>query len=484
MSLKAIVTSFLIVIFKLATYAQVDLNYDPVPVWDTISVELASKLKLKLDVEKKEAQVSDQQVNSFLKSLIEKRYEFLVRTINDDVFVDDELFTPYLESVLQKIYRANPQLPTVTSIYALRSTVPNASSFGDGTLGFTLSLLSRLENEDQVAFIICHELAHYHRQHSIIGLRELARLNYDKDLKRQIDAVKRNPYGQYSKMASLYKQMGFSLTSHSRGHEYEADSMGFIYFSSTAYNKAAAVRVMEILDSVRYPLYSENIDFQKVFNFKDYPFKSHWIKYEKSTVLYKKDDDVDSLRTHPDCKKRASILRAMAGLWANESYTTEQDINFQKLRVMSEFESIASEYHFKQYGLALFHSLQLIERYPNNIYLQATIAKCLIKLYEYQKNHELSRVLELPDPRYPENYDRFLTFIHQLRLMELASLAYHFMITQPEVSFKDEEFLYALWLCSNLEISQLAPDEIKEEYSKNFPNGKHLKEMKTKPNFK
>jgi hypothetical protein len=67
-----------------------------------------------------------------------------------------------------------------------------------------------------------------------------------------------------------------------------------------------------------------------------------------------------------------------------------------------------------------------------------------------RENHVLGKVLELPDPRFNENYDRFLTFFHRLRLSELENLAYNYVISQDEKYFSDEEFLYATWLCSRL----------------------------------
>jgi hypothetical protein len=139
---------------------------------------------------------------------------------------------------------------------------------------------------------------------------------------------------------------------------------------------------------------------------------------------------------------------------------------------------VESEFHFKQYGKALFRALLLTQQFPDNIYLQATISKSLYKLYIYQRIHELDKVLELPDPRFPDNYDRFLTFVHKLRLGELASIAYNYTTTRPEINFQDEEFLYAVWLCSTLEVSKLDPNKVRDEYTAKFSFGKYSKQMR------
>jgi hypothetical protein len=106
------------------------------------------------------------------------------------------------------------------------------------------------------------------------------------------------------------------------------------------------------------------------------------------------------------------------------------------------------------------------------------IAKCMYTLFIYQRNHQLSKVVTLPDPRFADNYDRFLTFIHKLRLGEIAGIAYNYAISRPESNFNDEEFIYALWLCSRLELSKMDPDKVKEEYVAKFPRGKYLKQMR------
>lgn len=456
---------------------QIEKNYFPAPVLDTLPPDMARALKLKLEKDKARIEEPTRQANAFLKSLYEKRYEYLIKTVNDDFFVVDSEFTPFLQSVLDKIYNANPQLPRETQVYAMRSSVPNALSFGDGTLGFTLSLLARMENEDQVAFVLCHEIAHYHREHSATHLKELTQFTYDKDLKQKMDDLKRSEYGRYTKLTEIFKWMGLSLTRHSRVHEFEADSVGLAYLSATGYDLRQASRVMEILDSASVPMNTQQVDFKKHFDFKYYPLKTSWLKYEKSSTWHVTAIENDSMQAHPDCKRRAVALDRQRRRFEDTQNSASAADGASSFRVKSQFELVHSEYHFKRYGRALFRALLLTDQYPDNIYLQAIIGKCLYKLFVYQRNHELGKVLELPDPRFGENYDRFLTFMHRLRLTERSSLAYQYMSTRPALSFEDEEFLYALWLCSTLEVSKLDPDKVKAEYTEKFPGGKYVRQM-------
>ncbi|HYG19608.1 MAG TPA: M48 family metalloprotease [Ohtaekwangia sp.] len=461
-------------------FAQFEKNYKPAPVLDTIPPALLGELKTKLEKDKAGITGSSSQVNAFLKSLYEKRYEYLIRNYNDDLFIDDDVITPYLQGILEEIYKANPGIPRETQVYAMRSTAPNAVSFGDGTLGFTLGLLARMENDAQVAFVLCHEMAHFHKEHSRQDLTSLAKLNFDKALKKKIDAARKSEYDRYTKMKEVFKGLGFSITHHTRGHEYEADAQGFVYFANTRFKPAAAIRVMEILDSTSILRFRYPIDFKKHFDVKGYPFKDSWLDYTKSTTWHAPPDEDDSAKTHPDCQKRIVALNIqMQSLGTDTSGDAHIDPRgIRYISTASEFEMVASEVHFRQYGKALFRALILAEQFPDNIYLQAMITRCLYQLYRYQRNHELGKILELPDPRFPDNYDRFLTFMHKLRLSELASIVYYYATTRPVTCYEDEEFLYALWMCSTLELSKLAPDKVKEAYAAKFPDGKYLGNMK------
>lgn len=466
-------------LISLSCYAQFDKNFKPSPYQDTIPEAIHALFKDRLSQSKSKTHNTNSKVNTFAKELYEKRFEYLVKTFNEDYFITESSLTTYLQQVLQRIYQANPTLVVKAEVYPFRSSVPNALSFGDGTIAFMLGLLERMESEDQVAFVLCHELAHLHAQHSDKRIQRIAELNYDKELKRKIAEINRSGYNRYSRLKEISRDMGISLGSHSRDNEFEADSLALIFFLNTAYNPAEAIRCIEILDSVDVALNPKLLELHQAFNFKAYPFKESWGAYKKSDTWYRplRDGDDDTLRTHPDCKRRIIALqRQLAG--RGKPLNERAQTDFSRIILQAQFDLVDTEFHYKQYGKALFKALQLVEIYPDNVYLSAKIGQCLYQLYDNQKNHTLGKVLDLPDPRFPENYDRFLTFIHKLRLGELAALAYHHIISQREEFFNDEEFLYTAWLVSRLDISRLDPESIKEDYFARYPDGRYRNAMK------
>ncbi len=455
--------------------SQFENNYIPSPVQDTIPTAIYQSLQTKLTLDKSRITEPKGQVNAYLKELYTKRTDFVIEQFNNDYFIVDENLSPYLQSILENIYTANPSLPRETKVYAFRSNAVNAMSYGEGTIAFTLGLLSRMETEAQIAYVLCHELAHYHSHHSDIKMARFAKLNYDKELKRQVKAISKSEYGQYTKFTQLMRSLDISITRHSREKEFEADSIALLYYLNTAYDTYAPIRTLEILDSADISPYQKNIDLKKYFDFENYRFKEQWLNYTPSTTWHASDTENDSLHTHPSCARRIIALQRQLKY---PKQSSQQYAKQNTMRARSEFEQAASAFHFKSYGRALFKSMILAERYPDNAYAHAIIGQSLYQLYLHQKNHELGKVLSLPDPRFDENYDRVLSFLHTLRLMELGSLAYHYTSLKKETFSTSEDFIYARWLSSHTEVSQDDPAKIKSEYIARFPAGKYIALMR------
>ncbi|MDJ1481704.1 M48 family metallopeptidase [Cytophagaceae bacterium YF14B1] len=462
--------------FPFLSFAQLAKSYTPLPIQDTIPAITYTSLSKRLDVDKSQVAEPQKKVNNYIKYLYEERFKYVVSNFNDDYIITEGELTSYLQQILTNIYKSNPQLSQETMVYAFRSSIPNAFSFGDGNLAVTLGLLSRLKNDSQVAFILCHEMAHYHRKHGDKQIQALAKLNYDKELQKKLEHN-----NTYSYKKELIKSLELSITKHSRTYEFEADSIGLTYFLNTNYDRNAPVECMDILSKSDKGLDQNIIDFKKYFDFPDYPIKPSWLTYEKSTTWHKSEKDgefgdSDTTHTHPNCMRRqAALKRQLQGKGA-VTITSANDL-FQSIVTQSTFEQITSHYHFKKYGKALFGSLLLLERYPENAYLHAMVSKCIYQLYTHQKNHEIGKVLEQPDSRFDDNYDQFLTFFQQLRLTEIASLGYFYSAGRRQIDASNEDFWHAYWLCSQLPVSKILPSKVKAEYAATFPKGKYLTNM-------
>lgn len=463
-------------------FAQYEKTFSPTAFSDTIPSDIYYALKERVEADKANITTKGKEGN-YIKSLYDHRFDYVVRGFNEGYFLIEHPLTSVLRKIAVRIHESNPDLPGDLNVYTFASSAPNAVSFGEGTVCINLGLLERLETEDQIAFILCHEFAHYYANHAGQNISRLAALNYDKGLKRELNDIMSSPYGRYSKQKALFNAIGISVTAHSRTSEFEADSLGMVYYLRTGYQPFAPLRVMQILERADRETFQNNIDFEKFFNFTAIPFKPAWTSYSKSNIVYAsmRNAETDSLKTHPDCKKRFERLnRQLNGDATPDSTQLMTGQSLKRLNQLASFEIINSHYYFKQYGRALFNAMLLADAYPDEPYPHAMISKCLYQLYKAQKDHNLDQVLELPSPRFEENYDRFLAFLNKLRLHELASLAYEYVTTRPATFYDNEEFIHALWTCSAFEFSKVDQEKVAQEYAQLYPDGKYLREMKNK----
>jgi hypothetical protein len=127
----------------------------------------------------------------------------------------------------------------------------------------------------------------------------------------------------------------------------------------------------------------------------------------------------------------------------------------------------------------LQESLLLLDQYPGNGYLQATIGKCFYQLYKAQQNHELGKYVPLPSGRHSPMYRQMLDFIHNLRLRELGAVGYYYLKKSQAAHAADEDFLYALARLSRLVDQGQEAKALQDEYLRRFPGGKYTQDIKT-----
>jgi Zn-dependent protease with chaperone function len=464
---------------SITAFAQASRGYTPIQFLDTIPPKIYAQMVARRDNDKA-AIDADGKVASYIKTLYDQRFDYVVKTFNSDFMMSDDSITAIVRKVFSKIHDANSQLARSANAYTFRSASPNALSFGEGTICVMLGLLERIESEDVLAFVLCHELAHQHNNHTKDRIEQLAVLNYDRTLKKQIDAIKGSPYGKYAKLRALFTSLELDINKHSREREHEADSVGLTYFLRTAYNPSAALRCMQILQKADSSLYTKRLDLQKYFHFADFPFKSSWDNYQRPAMweAYHSALQADSLRTHPNCVDRYQALQSQLHNRSLPDAIGGPFISLDRLSKLAAFEIVSTEYHMRNYGRSLFSALILCERFPQDSYGPAMVCKNLFQIYQSQKNHKLAEVLEQPRPQYADNYNHFLSFMNNLRIGELVQIAYNYAISQPEQFYNHEEFIHGLWMCSRVPSSKVDPEKVRASYEDLYPKGRYAHEMK------
>ncbi|MCK7554243.1 M48 family metalloprotease [Chitinophaga sedimenti] len=229
----------------------------------------------------------------------------------------------YMDRLLGAILKANPQLDgSGIKGYFSRSFVPNAAYVGEGIFLFNLGLLEKMENESQVAFVICHELAHYYLKHSENSIRQYVETMNSPDMQRELKNIKKSEYGKNARLEKLAQGIRFNSRRHSRDHEAEADSMALDLLKRTPFAPAEALSALALMDNIDSVTVDMAACLPKTFDSGAYPFKPKWIAKSGGLLgghanITRDAAATDSLKTHPDCTQRIRLLQPMLGAAGN-----------------------------------------------------------------------------------------------------------------------------------------------------------------------
>ncbi len=235
------------------------------------------------------------------------------------VLFNDEI-SNYLAAVLEEVLKPYPELQNKIRIYAVKSSVVNAYTTNNGIIFVNLGLLSRLENEAQLAFILSHEVIHYQKKHVINAYVNNVEI--------------RRGRGDYRNLSLQDKSLVKSRFSQEL--ESEADMGGAEIFFKSAYKKDSIHLVFDILKTAEYPLTWGRFDNQ-VFEAGQYLFPD---TLDLATVRKPKIDDSydDSGLTHPNIRKRKrAIVRKFDQGGAGEEYKISKT-QFFKARKLAQFD--------------------------------------------------------------------------------------------------------------------------------------------------
>jgi Zn-dependent protease with chaperone function len=161
--MKSLSTSIYIRLFVLIgtflysgeTFGQWASGYRPRQMHSEDSKELIEELQARFEEERRVMGDSRK-----VKQLNLERENFFIEKILDGYFVKDDSLENFVNGVLHKISESNSLTSNPKRVLILESPHVNALCYGKGIYAVTVGLLARIETENQLAFILSHELAH------------------------------------------------------------------------------------------------------------------------------------------------------------------------------------------------------------------------------------------------------------------------------------------------------------------------------------
>ena len=476
---KAFAVLILLIFYRVPSSAQSFSDYQSIKNDDAREKSLVDAISKQY--EKDIASVSGPH-KKYIIDLYKERLELLKERFSENEIITSAEVNNYLGSLVSEIFKNNPNLNGQSlRILFSRAPWPNASSLGEGTILFNIGLFNRLNNESQAIFILCHELAHYFLNHSNNNIQQYVNTVYSDDFQNQLKKIQKSEFQQGSQLDKLTMGLMFKSRRHNREFEQAADSMAVELMKNTSCDVREALTGLALLDSVDKDKYDADLDLQKHFNFIAYPFQERWLEKEDLLLMKNEKEEkeksklADSLKTHPDCKVRIQRIGDIVNKYYKPNTTRFiiSEKEFLKFKETFDFEIIEYCYRTGHLSLSMFYALEMLHFYPDNAYLHAVIGKCLNSFYVHQKNHQLRKYIDLPNPRYDERYNTLLNFIQNLRLQEYGALAYYFLFQYTNRFSTNEDFVYALIISKENFNKHEEKNHWLNFYKTNFPKGKY-----------
>jgi hypothetical protein len=333
----------------------------------------AANLKLKTS-----AEINN--VNHFLNN---SYYEIDYLLRSGQIIFNNEI-TTYLNQILDVVLKDEPELRSKVQIYLLKSTEVNAYATQQGYVFVSVGLLAQLETESQLAFIIAHEIQHIAGNHIIKSV-----LNES--------SKQKTTYENKSESTNRSQQ----ISSYSRKQESEADSVGFDRAIKAGYKATGAITAMDVLQLSFIPFTDKKFNFE-LFETEHLKIPRWVVRDSTKAIPYNTDVADDSESTHPNIQnRRKALVESILNAEGGKNFIVSKEI-FEKTMHLCRFEIVFLHLVEGDYASSLYLSNVLLQKYPNNQFLEEAFAKSLYGAYAYKISNANSKANLNPKKHYSE----------------------------------------------------------------------------------
>lgn len=371
--IKQLLAVSVLLVFSAFAFAQEFDNYKEIKSTGDIPKDFITLLsdKYKEDVEQIEKNTGYKSKKNQRQFYLESNYSINEIITSGNVLFNDPL-TNYLNELSGKIVSANPSLKGKNiRFYTSKSTIINAFATHAGIILVNIGLLAKVETEDELVFIMCHEISHYIKQHNI------KQYTYEKDIESEKGIFKRNDWE--TKM--------FSKANYSQKQELEADKTGFELFANTGYNIYSAMDALNCLKTYYIPFESNLVITGSLFESQNYKLPGVEVTPLDSISVreYKTDKE---LSTHPEIEARVSEINSLIENDKDKYGGLSTSVTKNRVQKTAQFE-MCHLYLEKGMNIhALYSTFALLEDDNSNVYLNSILCKTLYALAQISSYNE------------------------------------------------------------------------------------------------
>ena len=374
-------------------------------------------------------------ISNDIKKSLDEFKTFFIKNFDKGEYVYDSPFNHKVDSIYKEIYLNNTIVPSDLQVLVSRDISLNALCFINGTLIVNLGAIHFLQNEDQLAAIICHEVAHKVLEHSEKTIVESASEKYALKTRKENMEIKRQKYKRQKLAFSILKEKLYTKGKMNKMHEFEADSLGYLLLRNTKYRSHEFLKALELsfqYDTIR-PADLNLSTYRIVFDLPEQPFDDSWLEQEDFSqydYVFKEKLSSDSLSTHPEMDARIEKLRndfVELKDFEDQDSKSQENTDYQELRRRAKKEQVPSLFYEKKYGFCIYLALYRIQQDDMADFHKQWLGRAFHEMYRARKSYMANKYLDRIDPaNQSESYQQFINFMWNLRLDEIKEIAEHY----------------------------------------------------------
>ncbi len=340
------------------------------------------------------------------KRLWNRSAEEQYRLDNCNCLYDDPVLTEYVNEVAQKLFPEDVREKGLTiEVKVIKNPLLNAFAYPNGVVYVHTGILSKMDNEAQLAALLGHEISHVTHRHTVENFRNLK--NTTAVLATvQVASI---PFGAYGNLASILGTVGATaaVTGYSREIEREADAAGLQLMVAAGYDPHESPKLFTHL--------KKDIDEQEIkepFFFGSHPRLKERIK--NYTVFIREN--------YPNSKGTVNEERFMSAI------------------TPMLLDNAISDLSMGRYASAKWGIERYIKRQPDN----ARGHFCMAEVYRQMGKEEdkdnaieaYSRAIQC-DPAYPEPHKGLgMIYFKQKRYEKSRSAFEQYLLLDPDAKDK------------------------------------------------
>lgn len=349
-------------------------------------------------------------------------------------FLHDNEIQNFTENVIEELTTKNPDLPQDFHVLISKDISLNSFCLLDGTLVVNLGLFYFLENEDQIAAVLSHEISHKVLKHSLKSQLRRIETELSDQKKKKVKNLRKQRYNRSQTALNLFREEIYQEGIASRYNEIQADSLGYELFKSTKYdskNYLAAIRLMEKYDTLK-PEGLRQKAYKKWFDLPEQAFNEKWLEKEDFSSYdyskFKEKINQDSIATHPDVSSRIETLVSYYPELKNKPFIKKSSELYTALQYKAWRERVPMLYNREVYGGAIYLCLLNLEdddlTEQEQKFFRQWLGLSFQKVFEARENYKLNQYLDRVNPKdQSESYQQFLNFMWNLSLKEMNKIA-------------------------------------------------------------